>query len=299
MNGTMYNQLLMFHTIAEEGSITAAARKMELAPPSVSRALKTLEEQLGLPLFTRTTRQMDLTEAGQMLYDQTINAIADLNIAVENVSELSDVPSGKVRITMPRFVSQYLIQPVYAEFCLRYPNIELEISVSDAAVNIISEGYDLGIRFGDRIEEGLIARPLTTPMKETLFASPEYIRQYGEPKTPEDLKQHKLIQYRFMSSNQLAPLKLNNNGSEVLVDMPIGMVCNDTDLMMDAAIKGLGIGRIVDPMVEPFFAEGKLVPVLQEYWYPYPALYIYFHRNTQKAKRVRVFIDFLLEQLGV
>ncbi|KIF52337.1 LysR family transcriptional regulator [Vibrio owensii] len=296
MNGTTYNQLMMFHTIAQEGSITAAARKLEIAPPSVSQALKMLEEQLGLPLFTRTTRRIELTEAGQLLYERTLASMSELNLAVESVSDLSRVPSGKVRITVPRFVYQSLLKPIYIEFCQRYPSIQLEISVSDKAIDIIRDGFDMGIRFGDRVEEGMIARQLTLPVKEALFASPGYVEQYGLPKTPDDLKQHKLIQYRFISSNQVAPLNLNNQGETLTVNMPTALIVNDTDVMIDAAHNGLGIGRIVTPMVEEGFKKGEIVPVLEEYWQPYSGLYVYFHKNTQKAKRVRVLIDFLLEK---
>ncbi|MFV8432051.1 LysR family transcriptional regulator [Vibrio owensii] len=296
MNGTTYNQLMMFHTIAQEGSITAAARKLEIAPPSVSQALKMLEEQLGLPLFTRTTRRIELTEAGQLLYERTLASMSELNLAVESVSDLSRVPSGKVRITVPRFVYQSLLKPIYIEFCQRYPSIQLEISVSDKAIDIIRDGFDMGIRFGDRVEEGMIARQLTLPVKEALFASPGYVEQYGLPKTPDDLKQHKLIQYRFISSNQVAPLNLNNQGETITVNMPTALIVNDTDVMIDAAHNGLGIGRIVTPMVEKGFKKGEIVPVLEEYWQPYSGLYVYFHKNTQKAKRVRVLIDFLLEK---
>lgn len=296
MNGTTYNQLMMFHTIAQEGSITAAARKLEIAPPSVSQALKMLEEQLGLPLFTRTTRRIELTEAGQLLYERTLASMSELNLAVESVSDLSRIPSGKVRITVPRFVYQSLLKPIYIEFCQRYPSIQLEISVSDKAIDIIRDGFDMGIRFGDRVEEGMIARQLTLPVKEALFASPDYVEQYGLPETPDDLKQHKLIQYRFISSNQVAPLNLNNQGETITVNMPTALIVNDTDVMIDAAHNGLGIGRIVTPMVEEGFKKGEIVPVLEEYWQPYSGLYVYFHKNTQKAKRVRVLIDFLLDK---
>ncbi|CAE6917720.1 LysR substrate binding domain [Vibrio sp. B1REV9] len=255
-----------------------------------------LEEQLGLPLFTRTTRRIELTEAGQQLYERTRPSMSDLSLAIESISDLRRVPSGKVRITLPRFVYQSLLKPIYIEFCQRYPDIQLEISVSDKAVDIIREGFDMGIRFGDKVEDGMIARQLTPPVKEALFASPSYLEQYGVPKTPKDLQQHKLIQYRFISSNQIAPLTLNQKSETVTVNMPIALIVNDTDLMVDAAINGLGIGRIVTPIVEDDFAKGLIVPVLEEFWQPYSGLYVYFHKNTQKAKRVRVLIDFLLEK---
>ncbi len=298
MNGATFNQLQMFHTIVTEGSITKAAQKLEIAAPSVSNALKALEAEVGLPLFTRTTRRIELTEAGRLLHQQTQQPMQELPLAFESVSDLSKVPSGKVRLTTPRFVYKHLLQPIYAEFCQRYPAIELEISVSDAAIDILKEGYDLGIRFGDRVEQGMVARQLTTPMKEAFFASPEYVKQHGLPATPNELQQHKLIQYRFITSNQLVPVLLNDKGQTVTVEMPNALIVNDTSLMVDAALKGLGIGRIVEPLVTELIDGSQLVPVLPEYWYPYSALYVYFHKDAQKAKRVRVLIDFLLEKLA-
>ncbi|AYV20237.1 LysR family transcriptional regulator [Vibrio mediterranei] len=296
MNGTIFNQLIVFNTIVQEGSITRAAKKLEMAPPSVSNALKALEQELGLPLFTRTTRRIEVTEAGRLLHERTLHSISELSLAFESVSDLSRDPTGTVRVTMPRFVYQYLIEPIYAEFCHQYPHIQLEISVSDATIDILNENFDLGIRFGDKVEEGMVARPLTTSMKEAFFASPAYIEHYGQPSCPDDLKHHKLIQYRFISSNKIAPLLLNKQGEMLSVEMPTSMVVNDTNLMVDAAIKGLGIGRLVEPMIQSHIAQKQLVPILEDYWYPYSGLYVYFHKNTQKAKRVRVLIDFLIEK---
>ncbi|MEC4087280.1 LysR family transcriptional regulator [Pseudoalteromonas rubra] len=298
MNGAAFNQLIMFHTIVLEGSITKAAKKLELAPPSVSNALKALEAELGLPLFTRTTRRIELTEAGRLLFERTYDSVNDLCSALEEVSDLGQIPSGKVRLTTPRFVYQYLLKPIYAEFCLLYPEIDLEISVSDAAIDILKEGFDLGIRFGDRVEEGLVARALTPAMKEALFASHDYVARHGQPESPDALRHHKLINYRFIASNQIAPLYLDRNGERLSVDMPSALTVNDTDLMLDAAHKGIGIGRIVEPMVASQFATNTLVPILPDYWCPYAPLYVYFHRNSQKARRVRVLIDFLLAHCG-
>ena len=298
MKGNTFNQLMVFHTIAREGSITKAAQKLELASPSVSNALKALEQQLDIPLFTRTTRRIELTEAGRLLHSQTANSMNDLSSALEGIKELGKTPSGKVRITMPKFVYQHFFKDHYADFYRLYPEIELEISVSDAAMDILKEGFDLGIRFGDRVDEGMVARALTPAMKEAFFASPEYIQEHGLPRTPEQLSQHKLVQYRFITSNQLVPVLLDNQGETINIDMQNAIIVNDTDLMVDATLKGLGIGRMVEPAIKDLLESGELVPVLPQHWYPYSALYVYFHRNTQKAKRVRVLIDFLIERFA-
>ena len=297
MKGATLNQLATFHTIATEGSITAAARKLEIAPASVSQSLKTLEQHLGLPLFSRTTRRIELTEAGRLLFQKSANAMTDIENALENVGDLTDIPSGTIKLTTPRIAYQLILEPIYAEFCQRFPEIQLEISVSDKSINIIEEGFDLGIRFGDRIEEGMIARALTKPMKDALFVSPDYAKSHGIPKTIEELKHHSLVHYRFIASNQLAPLTLVNNGEELTVDMPVALVSNDTDIMIDGAIKGVGIGRLIEPMVAAHFANQSLLPILKKHWYEIPGFYLYYHQHSQLAKRIRVFIDFLLDRV--
>ncbi len=297
MKGATYNQLTMFHAIVSEGSISGAARQLEVAPPSVSQALKTLENELGLPLFTRTTRRVELTEAGRTLYAKTVDAISDLSSAMESVADLSRNPSGHVSITVPRFAYKKWIEPIYAEFCVQYPDIQLEISISDATVDILKDGIDLGIRFGDKVEEGMVARPITPQLKEALFASPAYIERHGVPKCIEELQEHKLIQYRFITSNKLALLPLMDGGNTVQASVETAMIVNDTDIMVDAAKKGLGIGRLLEPMVERELESGELIPILEDCWSDNSGLYLYFHRNSQKARRVRVLIDFLHEKI--
>ena len=295
MKGATYNQLAVFSTIVKEGSIRGAARQLEIAAPSVSQSLKSLEAKIGMPLFSRSTRRIELTQAGQLLYERIGDHLSSLELAVDSLQDLNKAPSGRVRITLPKFVYDFLLKPYYAQFCHLYPDIELEISISDKVVNILDEGFDVGIRFGHRIQDGMVARPLTSPMKEALFASKDYLAKYGSPKTLSDVSEHKFIQYRFIGSNQIAPLLLNDNGQQHTVRGITALIVNDTDAMIDAAIKGLGIGRIVTPMIENQFTEGQLSPLLEQYWDEYPGLYIYFMQNSQKARRVRVLIDFLLD----
>ena len=296
MNGSTFNQIQIFHRIVQEGSISGAARLLSMATPSVSQALRGLETSLGLPLFTRTTRKIELTEAGHLLYQQTLAPTNALNIAIESVGDLSKTPRGKVRITLPRFVYQQVLAPIYAEFCRTYPEIELEISINDGTVDIIEQGFDLGIRFGDKVAEGMIARPLTSSKLDALFASPDYIERYGMPEKLNDLASHKLIYYRFVTANQLLPPTFKDGDKEISIDMAPALVVNDTDMMKNAAKQGLGIGRLIETIVEEEFTSGELIPILRPYWPPIAGLYVYFHQNTQKAKRVRALIDFLVSK---
>lgn len=169
MNNALYNQIRIFQSIAREGNISAAARKLEITPPSVSNALKLLEEHIGHPLFVRTTRRIELTETGQMLLEQTAAAVESLENSLESIRDQNQEPSGIVRITLSRFAYLLILKPAMAEFCQQYPGVQLEISVYDGTVNIIEERFDLGIRFGDILEGGVVARPLMKPFRFGTF----------------------------------------------------------------------------------------------------------------------------------
>lgn len=298
MKSSHFNQLSIFLAIASEGSIQGAARKLRIKPPSVSYALKLLEKELGLPLFNRTTRRIELTDAGEQLFNETSDLVTKLDFALESVQDLTRQPSGKVTLTLPRFAYQTYLRSNLSEFTKLYPDIEFEISISEKMIDILKEGMDVGIRFGDRIEEGMIARRLTCPMKEAVFASPLYIDQFGVPSVPEDLAEHKMIDYRFSLSNQKAPLIFESIQGDVIIETPSALVVNDTEAMIDGALEGVGIGRMVLPAVQKYLDDGTLVPLLKEHWYSYPALYAYFPQDSQKAKRVRVLVDFLVAVFG-
>lgn len=298
MKSTTYNQLSIFHAIVQEGSINGAARKLLIAAPSVSQALKTLEKNIGQTLFYRTTRSLELTESGSLLFERTFALSQKLNLALESIKELNESPSGKISLSLPRFVMQHYFKPIYGEFCRLYPDIELEISVDDATVDIIKEGIDFSIRFGSKLELGMVAKQLTPPWHDALFASSEYIKLFGYPKSIEDLKNHKLIQYRFISSNKIAPLVLKSNEQTITVEVPTSLIVNDTDIMIDAAMQGIGIGRIVEPVITEHLKRGTLMPILKDNWLEIPGLFLCYPQNSQRLKRNQLFVDFLTKHFG-
>ena len=294
---SLYGYLVVFHTIVEQGNISKASKSLSLSVPSVSNTLKSLEKELGLSLFHRSTRRLALTEAGRRLYDDTKPLIKDLTSAIESIQDLRQKPSGLVRMTVPRFAYHLLIKPFYAEFCQAYPDVLLEISVFDGTVDMVQAGFDVGIRFGDKIEDGVVAKLLLPPMKDCLMVSKSYIEQYGIPHTPQDLPKHRLIGYRFITANRLLPLELMIGGQTTPIEMPMSLIVNDeVDLMVDATRQGLGIGRIFESTLALQVDKADFVPILQEYWVQYPPVYLYFLQNSQKIGRIKVWIDFLMEK---
>ena len=295
MDNALFGQLTVFHAIAGEGSISGAARRLGLGVPAVSKSLKALEGTMGVPLFHRTTRRLEITEAGQMLLSRSADAMQALSYAVESVQDLGQTPSGAVRITIARHAWLSLLRPRLASFCESYPEIRLEISVFDGTVDILEQGYDMGVRFGDRVEEGMVARRLTAPFREGLYVSAGYLRRYGRPLGPEDLHAHRLIGYRFITANRLLPLILRKGGEELTVDMPVSITTNDIDVIAEGVRQSLGIGRLFEPVHSLLPDRDTFIPVLEPLWRSYPALYLYFPQHSQRAKRIRAVIDFLTE----
>lgn len=294
MQKNYYQQLLIFHTIAKTRNISAASRQLELSVAAVSKSLQTLEQHLGVPLIQRTTRKLTLTEAGEKLVQQTTLAVKQIEHSLTDIQSWANPPAGLVRITLPQLAFYLVLQPHYAEFCQQYPQIQLELSIDNATVDIVEQHFDFGIRFGHSIEDGMIAHQLTPPMQEGLFVSKQYALQYGIPQTPTELSHHQLIGHRFITHNRLNPLTLNLNGIEKQFEVKQQLILNDTEMVVDAVLQGFGIGRIFDLRYQQLDLKDQLIPVLQPYWRQFPALYLYYFPRQQQLKRAKAIIDFLL-----
>lgn len=295
VKGSIHNRLTIFNAIVKSGGVREAAKQLQVSPSVVSTGLKQLEDELSVPLFIRNTRTIELTDSGRALFDKTQPLLEELNGCLEEVAGLSQNPSGLLKITLPRFVFECYFKEIYAEFCRSYPDILLEFSINDGTIDIRKSGFDCGIRFGDKVCEDMVAKAISGPIRDALFASPGYLDEHGRPNSLADLSGHKLIQYRFVSSNKLLDFEFNGHRIE---DIAPSLLVNDTGLMVDAAKRGLGIGRILEPVVLSEFNSGSLEPVLEPDWLECPPLHIYFAQGAQKAKRVRVFIDFVCERLA-
>lgn len=247
---------------------------------------------MDMPLFWRSTRRVQLTEAGARLLTQTEPLMRELDSRLEQFLGEEHAPSGLVRITLSRFAYRLIIQPYLAEFNQRYPHICLDISVYDGTVDLVQAGYDLGIRFGDKIDENMVARQLLPSFQEGLYVSKGYLKTYGEPQR-ENLHQHRLIGYRFITTGQSLPLILEKDGQSESIEIPTPIICNDIDTIADGVRAGLGIGRLFTPIHQQLPDKNDFIPVLTDYWRNYPPVYLYYPQASQKIKRVAAVIDFL------
>lgn len=303
--GITYKQLITFKAIYEAGNISKAAKKLGISAASVSHTLKTLEKQVQTPLFTRTTRLIQATEVGAQLYESSRFAMGDLTAAVERVCDQGTRPTGKLSLNMAKNIYDVFLKPILIDFQRAYPKIQLEITLSDALDHHVEKSIDIGFRFGQTVNENMIARPMAHGLRKVklaLFASPDYLERYGEPTSLPELSGHSLIRFRAPTSQQILPLRLHqttDTHSEIVTldNLTTAMVVNNTEVMVDMALQGFGIGYLMDATVEDALASGKLMPLLKAHWCDGPSVYMYYARENRQVHRVRCFLDFVNARL--
>ena len=232
--------LEVFAAIARHGSLRAAADQLGIKPSTVSHQLKALEEQLGTALFIRTTRSVNLTEAGRALMRGAGPAFEQLSEAVESARSVGHAARGSLKLAMPEFAYCLLLGPALRSFCQCYPEIEVELSLTDALSDILGEELHAGFRLGDRIAEDMVAVRLTPPLPLTVAASPGYLEAFGRPAFPKDLLDHSCIRYRFQSAGRVAPWRFQGADGEYSVDVRGKLIVNTLPASVDLASQGLG-----------------------------------------------------------
>ncbi|HEV7310660.1 LysR family transcriptional regulator [Ensifer sp.] len=288
-----------FVHVARRRSFTKAALEMEVTRATVSQHLKSLERHLNVRLINRTTRDMSLTEEGQRLFDVLHPAFAAIEGAVTDLSEAGTEPSGTIRLSVSRVAARSLIEPHLAAFLARFPKLRLELVTDDGFSNIVAEGIDAGIRLGESLDEHMIAVPITPPLAMAIVGSPAYFERHGVPETPQALKQHNCLSYRFTSSGKLDRWTFLAPGEEArtVVYEPQGnAVFNDDDSMLRAALQGVGLVQHLDLCVRPYLEDGTLARVLLPWVHPRPAFFLYVPSRAQMPAKTRALMDFLVEQ---
>lgn len=292
----MLGSLELFCLAAERGGFTAAAAVAGVTPAAVSRSVARLEERLGVRLFLRTTRQIRLSEAGQAYYEQCRQALNQLVEAEREASGRQAAPSGLLRISAPTTYGHYRLLPLLPEFRARYPDIRVEVHVSNRNIDFAAEGYDLAVRVRAPGDSTLIARHLEDA-DLVVVAAPDYLRRHGVPQTPEDLQAHDCIQFELPSSGRTIPWLFREEGSDTERLTAGGYACSD-DVLAGATLArhGAGVFQAYRFVVEQDLREGRLVELLAPFGgrsRPYNLLY---PQLRFVPLRVRTFVDFLMSQ---
>lgn len=288
--------LAVFRQVVERGSFAAAARHLKLSAAAVSKNIGELEAHLAVRLLNRTTRSMSLTEAGQRYYEQVARILDDLQQADSSLGELQATPSGTLRVSAPMSFSLVCLADAIPRFLARYPELTLDLQLDDRRVDMIAEGFDLAVRGSDRLEDSsLVARPLLT-LRHVLCAAPQYLRRHGTPQVPEDLQALECVQFSLSGH---AREWVFQRGEQVRRLEVCGRYSVNSSLALCAALRaGHGISLVPEIYIHDDLAQGRLQPLLEDWQMMQTQLYAIYPSRRQLQAKVRVFIDFLLEELG-
>lgn len=293
------NDTLIFVKVVEQGSFTAAARALGLPKTTVSRKVQELEARLGAQLLNRTTRRLGLTEAGSVYYEHCQNIARELDEAESAVGQLQGGPRGWLRFSAPYSIGIAWITPLLGEFHARYPEVRLDMHLTNEPVDVIGGEIDMALRAGPLPDSSLVARRLAT-FRTQVFASPRYIERHGEPLHPDELRHHRVIavrkHYHAHPSRITWPLSDGTRTIEYPVDPLI--VANDPSAVIGPVLCGEGLTLASDVGAKPYVEAGALRRVLAGWTGPEVALNAVFPRGRVVPPKVRVFVDFLVERLS-
>ncbi len=291
LTSSAYGQLRAFVVVAEALSFTRAAKTLAMSPSALSQAIRGLEAHVGAQLFNRTTRRVALTDAGAMLLVRARPAVSELTNAVEQVHRQGARPTGVVRVHAFRSAAQRFLDPIVPAFVRAYPEVTLDITLDDAVVDLVGGGYDVSLRLGEVIERDMVALKLGPAMRQLAVASPSYLKAHGAPKHPRDLTKHRCVRWRW--PGQVVPYawEFHEHGRwfEVTVDGPL--IVNDKDMNLRATLAGVGIGFLIDSVVEKLIEKKQLVALLEKYSAPFPGIFLCYPQQRQMAPALRAFID--------
>lgn len=288
--------LTAFVTVARARGFREGARSSGISASRLSEQIRRLEAQLGVRLFNRTTRSVTLTEAGAGLLDRLSPAIDEMELALDVVNSFRDRPVGNLKLNVPTVVARLILPKILPAFLAAYPDIRVEILTEESFVDVLAEGCDAGIRYNEALEQDMIAVPIGPAIQRyAAAASPAYLAKHGTPEHPKDLLNHACIRGRFPSGTMMAwefeqgdeLIELNPDGP--LLVRPGG----GTDLAIEAACAGTGIIYLFEDWLTPYLADGRLVPVLRDWWLQFPGPKLYYPERRLVPSPLRAFIDFI------
>jgi DNA-binding transcriptional LysR family regulator len=296
MRGTQFAQLTAFVAVAEHRSFTRAASHLGIKVPSLSHAIRSLEEQFGVRLLNRTTRSVALTDAGAQLLGHLTPVLESVDRAIDAVNEFREKPTGTLRLTVHPVAAAVVIGPVVARFSAEYPEIGLDISVEAEQRDIVGERFDAGIHPGASIAQDMIAVPIGGQFRVSTVASPDYLARKSVPMVPGDLRQHNCVRYRGAADSDMQTWKFCQADQLLDVEVNGTLTVNDPALVLRAAIDGMGIVQLPEMCIASLVAEGRLVRLLSD-WSPRRTEFSLFYSSRRHLPlKLRALVDFLRKQ---
>ncbi len=288
-----FDDLLAFLAVAKERSFTKAAAKLGMSQSSLSHTIRELEARLGVRLLTRTTRSVAPTQAGDRLLQTIGPRFEEIDAEVSAVRDLREKPAGTIRITATEYAADAVLLPKFAKLLPKYPDIRVEIVVDYGLSNIVTEGYDAGVRSGEQVAKDMIAVRIGPDLRMAVVGTPSYFRQRPEPRKPQDLISHNCINLRLPSHGGLYAWEFEKGSRELKVRVDGQMICNGAIQMLSAALAGLGLAYIPEEMAEPYLTKGRLKRVLVDWCQPYSGYHLFYPSRRQSSAAFSLVVDAL------
>lgn len=283
MTTERYDQLAIFAAVAQERSFTRAAAKLGMSQPALSRAMRQLEERLGVRLLSRTTRSVAPTEAGEHLLRVVAPRFEEIDNEMAMLSEFRDKPAGKLRITAGEHSAITILQSVLARLLPNNPDLNIEIIVDYGFTDIVAEGFDAGVRLGPQVAKDMIAMRIGPDMRMAVVGSPAYFARYPKPVIPDDLTAHNCINLRMPTHGGLYIWEFEKNRQEVNVRVEGQLVFNTIAMRLEAALQGLGLAYMPEDQVQDAVAQGRLIRVLEDWCEPFSGYHLYYPSRRQSS----------------
>jgi DNA-binding transcriptional LysR family regulator len=288
--------IAVFVQVVESGSFTSAAERLDISKSVVSKYVTRLEDYLGARLLNRTTRRLSLTEVGRVFYDRSRKGLADIEDAQLEVSRLQAEPRGTLRINVPMSFGILHVAPALPEFQRQYPDLTVDMNLDDRKVDVIEEGFDVSVRISELPDSSLVARRIA-PCRHAVVASPSYLEQHGTPRSPEDLHDHNIINYRYQESANKWHFQSKDTKS-ISVDVSGSLITNNSLAIRESIREGIGITRTPTFVVGKDVQEGRLVKVLTGYETLEVQIFLVYPQRRHLAPKVRAFVDFMAERIS-
>lgn len=282
----------VFLTVAEERSFTKAAKRLGVSPSAVSHSMRDLEEEIGVRLLSRTTRSVAPTGPGEQLLARLRPAFGDIREALGQVSGLRNKAAGRIRLLVPRLAVKTVLAPKLGQFARDYPDIVLDVTTDDSRMDIVAEGFDAGIHFGEYIEKDMIAVRVSPDLRPAIVGSPGYLKSHGRPKSPRDLLRHRCINFRHGDAG-LYRWEFEKGKKVLSVAVHGPLIVDDLDLVIRAALDDVGLAYMSEENAAPYFADGTLVRVLEDWCQPFPGFFLYYPSRRQQPAALSAVINVL------
>lgn len=287
-------ELAAFVQVAEQLSFRAAAARLGVTPSALSHTIRQLEDRLDVRLLHRTTRSVSLTDAGQRLLEKLRPAIEQIGVALEDVNQERQRPFGRLRISaMHNLVATVVIAPIWKRFLSTYPDVQLELRVDEAAMDIVANGFDAGFGVRDQLSADMIAVRVIGPVKVAVVGAPSYFAENPPPQTPHELSRHDCIQFLRPLDDTVEKWSFKRDGTSSEMVTTGRLTVNDPELAVRGAVDGLGVAYSFEALADPFLRSGQLVRVLED-WSPcLDGLFLYYPGHRQVPAALRAFIDMI------